>query len=326
MAIHSSSRNCCPIPVKNSIVGVWKSIAGLNSHFAPLDVSLERVITGSVGNGASLCFWIDPWIGDSPLFLAYPELFRLERQKNCRVRDRCTGAGRFSQWEWEWTNAPSTPLELFQLQDLLSRISQVSLTDKEDSWRSTIDPDGIFSVKSIKRCIKATVHGPNCWIFPWNKLAPLKVNIFCWRLEMNRIATSDLLQNRNIVVPSSLCILCKAMNETANHLFLHCDFAEQLWGFIRSWVKLPVSNPESIKELLEYHKVLVIPHGKRELLNVIILSCWTLWKTRNDCIFSGKPPSTRQAAKNIKSNSFLWITNRSKARDINWSQWSSFSF
>ncbi|PWA90824.1 reverse transcriptase domain, Reverse transcriptase zinc-binding domain protein [Artemisia annua] len=102
-SIHQSRRNISTIPYKSNMAGVWKSIANLNSHLSPFNVYLENLITGCVGNGASIRFWIDTWTGNTPLFKEYPELFKLETHRDCLLKDRCTNAGRISQWEWSWS-------------------------------------------------------------------------------------------------------------------------------------------------------------------------------------------------------------------------------
>nr|XP_043624274.1 uncharacterized protein LOC122595871 [Erigeron canadensis] len=214
---------------------------------------------GSIGNGASIRFWIDRWIGDNPLCNTFPDLFKLERRKDCYIKDRCTGNGLFSQWEWDGTSSPVTPTELHQLQELLTQIQSCRLTGTDDTWRWTCKPSGIFTTKSMKNTLIKATHGPNHWIFPWNRLAPIKINIFGWKLEMNNLPTTDLLLQRNITIPSSTCLICNAGEEPSQHLLLDCPFTDMLWSFLLSWCKLPLRKHTVIKELLSFIKTRYSP-------------------------------------------------------------------
>ena len=150
-------------------------------------------------------------------------------------------------------------------------------------------------------------------MFPWNKHAPLKTNILGWRLEMNRLPISDLLQQRSIPLPSTICPLCNIHEETSHHLFITCPFANYLWSFLLSWSKISLNKPPHAKALLEVHKDPTITSSKAKYISLIVLSyIWTIWKIQNECIFSNKDPSIRYATKELKSTSFLWLSNRMK--------------
>ncbi|PWA61293.1 RNA-directed DNA polymerase, eukaryota, Reverse transcriptase zinc-binding domain protein [Artemisia annua] len=326
-SIHFSQRNCTQVPMKLGVVGAWLNIAKISSHLEKFNVSLQDLITGTVGNGNTIRFWIDTWTGSKPLKDSFPDLFKLERNKGCYVRERCTGNGLYSQWEWNWSRSPSTPAELNQFLELLSGIQTLNLTSTTDSWAWACDPSGTYTVKSMKHKLSKASFGPKHWNFPWNNLAPLKTNILGWRLEMNRLPTSDLLLRRNIPIPSLTCPLCNSHDETSQHLFISCPFSDALWTFLLSWCKIPLSKPSHARALFEIHKDPMISSKKSRLINLIVLSyIWTIWKIRNKCIFSNKPPSIRYATKELKSNSFLWLTNRSNAPRLEWSNWCNFTF
>ena len=157
-SIHSSHRDCSPIPWKNNMAGAWKSMLGLKSHLDQFDIALERLFTGSLGNGESLRFWLDCWSDNEPLYMSFPSLYKLERYKNCLVKDRCTGRGSFSQWEWSWSRPPSSTTELHQLQSMLSQIIGVTLSSTNDSWIWNLDPSRQFTVKSMRTCLQTTIN------------------------------------------------------------------------------------------------------------------------------------------------------------------------
>ncbi|PWA40954.1 RNA-directed DNA polymerase, eukaryota, Reverse transcriptase zinc-binding domain protein [Artemisia annua] len=284
-------------------------------------------LLSQVGNGANIRLWIDKWIGEEPLCNTFPALFKLERHKDCVIKDRCTGNGQFSQWEWEWISPPASTTELYQLQEMLSQLRNVILTNDTDTWKWACNATGIFTTKSMKNHLIKTAHGPNHWIFPWNRLAPIKANILGWRLEMNRLPTTDLLLQRKIAIPSTTCLLCNTSVESIQHLFLECPFADILWSLMLSWCKIPLRRPLQAKDLFELHMDPSIPPNKAKHINLVVLSyCWTIWKVRNERVFSNKEPSIRFAMKEIKTTSYLWLANRTNSSELDWTKWSSFNF
>ncbi|PWA58150.1 RNA-directed DNA polymerase, eukaryota, Reverse transcriptase zinc-binding domain protein [Artemisia annua] len=231
------------------------------------------------------------------------------------------------QWEWEWISPPASTTELYQLQEMLSQLRNVMLTNDTDSWKWACNASGIFTTKSMKNHLIKTAHGPNHWIFPWNRLAPIKANILGWRLEMNRLPTTDLLLQRKIAIPSTTCLLCNASVESIQHLFLECPFADILWSLLLSWCKIPLRRPLQAKDLFELHMDPFIPPDKAKHINLIVLSyCWTIWKVRNECVFSKKEPSIRFDMKEINTTSYLWLANRTNSSELDWTKWSSFNY
>ncbi|GKB48277.1 RNA-directed DNA polymerase, eukaryota [Tanacetum coccineum] len=62
-----------------------------------------------------------------------------------------------------------------------------------------------------------------------DRYVPSKVNIFAWRLLLNRHPTRINIMERGIDIPSILCSICNSQQEDAEHLFLHCEVASQIW-------------------------------------------------------------------------------------------------
>lgn len=74
---------------------------------------------------------------------------------------------------------------------------------------------------SLKECTK------NVWL-KWN---PKKINVFVWRVLLDKIATLPNLKKRGAlyVEAETFCRLCEAkMDETPVHLFTKCDFAKSV--------------------------------------------------------------------------------------------------
>jgi hypothetical protein len=73
--------------------------------------------------------------------------------------------------------------------------------------------------------------------FLWLKAVPLKVNLFVWRLFLNRLPTKDNLFRRGAIEAAQLscAALCGEL-EDRDHLFFWCDVYERIWLLISKWL------------------------------------------------------------------------------------------
>ena len=82
----------------------------------------------------------------------------------------------------------------------------------------SLDGSGEFSVASARKYIDSKTLVVDHSSTRWNTLVPIKVNIFTWRLNLNKIPTRDNLDKRRIDIPSLLCPVCDLEIETVGHL------------------------------------------------------------------------------------------------------------
>ena len=88
---------------------------------------------------------------------------------------------------------------------------------------------------------------PNIWVWGenktiWNSLAPPRVNIFMWRVILDRVPTRVNLHKIMLDIDSVLCRVCGSTPETIDHMLFGCSVAEEVWKFIEKWwsISLPV--------------------------------------------------------------------------------------
>ena len=73
--------------------------------------------------------------------------------------------------------------------------------------------------------------------FLWLKAVSLKVNIFVWRLFLNRLATKDNLRRRNVLEATNVsCAALCGKAEERDHLFFKCDHYGRLWLLLSHWL------------------------------------------------------------------------------------------
>ncbi|KAJ0938866.1 putative TIR domain, reverse transcriptase zinc-binding domain-containing protein [Helianthus annuus] len=146
-----------------------------------------------------------------------------------------------------------------------------------------------------------------------------------WRAEMEKIPTKLALRNRNVFNGDPSCPLCSSADESAEHIFTSCYVSSVVWNDISSWCRIPFIYAFSIIDLLGIHKSIPVSAKKKEAVyGIVIVACWSLWRARNNLVFSNSPVRIDRILSEIKVLSFLWFSNRSKFKGVSWEEWISF--
>ncbi|GKC09588.1 RNA-directed DNA polymerase, eukaryota, reverse transcriptase zinc-binding domain protein, partial [Tanacetum coccineum] len=150
------------------------------------------------GYGSLIRFWKDTWLGDAPLCARYNRLYHLENNPNCLIGDRIVNGS----WSWDWRRPVNGGRVLADLNNLLVDISLLNIEDGSDAVVFSLSSDGNFAV-SIAR-----IHIDDCTLpstLPctrWCKSLPRKVNIFMWRLFLDKLHRRLNLSSRGLDIPS----------------------------------------------------------------------------------------------------------------------------
>nr|GEY18095.1 RNA-directed DNA polymerase, eukaryota [Tanacetum cinerariifolium] len=116
----------------------------------------------------------DLWIGDSPLYLRYNILFRIEQDKDCLIIDRIYN----NQWSWNWSRSDLGNRNEAYLDDLINEISQVVISSNSDACYWSIANDGVFTVGITHKHLDDHFLPSSATLTCWDKTLPRKVNIF----------------------------------------------------------------------------------------------------------------------------------------------------
>lgn len=115
----------------------------------------------------------------------------------------------------------------------------------------------------------------------WNKSLPRKVNIFVWRLLLDRLSHHVNLSSSGLEIPSIVCPVCNTGVESSDHIFYACETAANVWRQVRIWcdVGLPCffSNMDWTVWLDNWR---VSNDRKDRLFVIIATSLWFLWRYR----------------------------------------------
>nr|GEU92005.1 RNA-directed DNA polymerase, eukaryota [Tanacetum cinerariifolium]GEW37797.1 RNA-directed DNA polymerase, eukaryota [Tanacetum cinerariifolium] len=123
---------------------------------------------------------------------------------------------------------PRGGLEEDQFQLLVDKVALVILFIIKDRWVWILDFGGEFSVKSARSYINdylfSIVGRPTRWL----NVIPTKINIFAWRISLDRLPLRFNLSLRGIDVSSILCSICSSDGVTSSQLLFSCNVARQL--------------------------------------------------------------------------------------------------
>ncbi|GKA46359.1 RNA-directed DNA polymerase, eukaryota, reverse transcriptase zinc-binding domain protein [Tanacetum coccineum] len=164
-----------------------------------------------------------------PLRSMYFKLFHLAKEKNCLVRD-CIDNG---SWSWDW----SRPINMCRSQAefvSLGEIRDMEIDDDSDSCIWSLSHDGDLSVSNVRKHIDDCML-PNLLLCTrWYKVISRKVNIFMWRLFLDRLPLRLNLSSRGLDIDSILCPVCNMQVECNIHIFFSCDTTSVVWRLVRA--------------------------------------------------------------------------------------------
>ncbi|GJX36532.1 RNA-directed DNA polymerase, eukaryota, reverse transcriptase zinc-binding domain protein [Tanacetum coccineum] len=209
----------------------WSSMINLVAQLKDKGIDLLGFCKRSVGNGNTTKFWIDSWCGDRPLRDIYPRIYVLDQNKDCLVAQRYD----VQDWSNVLRRLPRSGIELVQFTDMVNSISQVKLSDSPDCWEWDLSSSG-FSVASARRIIDENLLLGNASITRWVQCIPIKVNIFIWKLSLNKLPTLENLDSKGVDLDSVLCPVCNDQIECVNHIFFACGLAKDLWRLMAKWL------------------------------------------------------------------------------------------
>lgn len=229
-----------------------------------------------IGNGTTVRFWEDVWMGDLPLSQQYPSLYNIVQHKNVLVS----------------TVLANTPLNIsfrrglndhkwMEWLHLCQRLISVTLSSEPDRFIWKLTDSGVFSVKSMYLDL---MNGHTRFLckYLWKLKIPLKIKIFMWFLSKKVLLTKDNLAKRKWNGCQKCCFCDSA--ETVNHLFLSCPFAKIIWRMV--YIAYNIPPPTNITNMFGNWLNGVQKIDKDRIRIGVSALCWSIWITRNDIVFN----------------------------------------
>ncbi|KAK9053276.1 hypothetical protein SSX86_029909 [Deinandra increscens subsp. villosa] len=168
-----------------------------------------------IGNGVTVNFWEDVWLGDSNFKTRFNRLFYLTSNKSCSV----SSVLQSGEAQWAWRRPVRDGLESAQLADLENLLRGYVLNEDQDSWAWDFNGSSNFAVRDIRNHL----DNHNLLTAPhstrWISVIPKKVNIFSWRLFLDRLPTRWNISKSGMEIDSISCVICHHHAESTEHLF-----------------------------------------------------------------------------------------------------------
>lgn len=159
----------------------------------------------------------------------------------------------------------------------------------------------------------------------WESWLPSKINIFIWRLELDRIPTRIELVNRRVNISDTRCPFCEFAQESANHLIVDCGFVKGVWSKIKVWCRIQGASFDSISELLKMDFIASKPKWEKKILRgIMMITCWKIWLERNNIVFHKSRHKSVDIVAGIKASSYCWIKHRASFKDVIWTDWGNY--
>jgi hypothetical protein len=286
----------------------WKDIMGIGR--SQHEDWFKDNVSSVLGDGDNIGFWNFRWLGNQSLCNLFPNLYEKEISKDALVSDRMRRNGDIIEWHWRWReNLTGTETgQLLELQNLLIEVHfEFGRTDR---WRWIPGSLGLFSVNS---CYRVLLQSLNMVTLDsnvmdaiqelWKNDVPTKVNIFGWRLLLDKISTRAALHHRGILRnPSELsCTFCFHQSEDSSHLFFFCPFAISVWEEIFKWLGQHIMPlQEGWNHFQSFGALVKTKKGHRVRHLIWLATTWCIWNLRNQVIFNGAAPNVLKIVDEIK--------------------------
>nr|GFA61019.1 putative RNA-directed DNA polymerase, eukaryota, reverse transcriptase zinc-binding domain protein [Tanacetum cinerariifolium] len=179
--------------------------------------------------------------------LGVSSFFALNR--DCLVAFKCNG-----EVDSSFRRPVRGGVEYQQFSQLCDMINTVSLSNMEDRWRWDLNGTGSFRVFDVRDLLDEFFLPKDDRVTRWVKCVPIKINIFAWKVSLDRLPTRLNLTRRGVQVSSITCPICTTVPENISYLLFGCSMASDIHRLICRWWDLIWTPAVSYTEWLSWFK------------------------------------------------------------------------
>lgn len=138
------------------------------------------------------------------------------------------------------------------LRNLQESLGGVTLSDGPDSVSWAVERSGKYSKRSLYKMMTSGGVVDFRSMLIWKCVVPLKVRIFLWMANHDRIQCGVQLKKKEWSGPEQ-CFVCDEL-ESTDHILFQCPLAIFLWSFLRdclSWPMTPTGGSSLFLEIVQ---------------------------------------------------------------------------
>jgi hypothetical protein len=245
----------------------WRDILKLLTKF-------KQLAQVQLGNGKTCYFWEDQWTTQTML-QNFPQAHSFAKNKRITVHSA------FNQEETlSLFNLPLSQQAFQQVTNIQRKIDSIELNEQDKDIWTYFHRKSAYKSATAYKMLRGRNNADPIFRWIWKSYCQPKHRVFAWLLVQDRLSTRNVLRRKRMILDSYNCEFCHvAQEETTQHLFWECPFAQQCWGILNLQTDQTSGTPrnfQAIKDQLN-SRFFVIP---------LILMCWTIWKVRNELIFN----------------------------------------
>ncbi|GJZ86392.1 RNA-directed DNA polymerase, eukaryota [Tanacetum coccineum] len=235
-------------------------------------IDLLSLMKKKVGNGENTSFWDDIWLDDYPLKHLYLRLYALEIVKHASVAVKFRDSSLISSFR----RAPRIGMEEEQLRLLGASTTFVLLPGINDRLVWRLESLGDYSVISTCSFIDDSLLPMTGVPTRWFNAISIKINIFSWRVYLDKLPTRLNLSFHGIDIPSIFCPICSIIMESTLHLLFSCHLAYQIMLKVARWWELEVHDFHSYANWLIWFNNIRLPKRIKKVLEGVFYVIWSV--------------------------------------------------
>ncbi|GJS19641.1 RNA-directed DNA polymerase, eukaryota [Tanacetum coccineum] len=140
------------------------------------------------------------------------------------------------------------------------------------------------------------------------------------KVHLNRLPTRVNLQHRGVLVSDPSCPICHSEDEDLAHLFFQCSLVTDIVRLVCRWWNIAWASIDSYSNWLHWFNAIRLSPKVKDLLEgVFYITWWSIWRFRNQALFSSLVPCKDVLFDDIVSRSFTWCRSRCKS-NFSWSE------
>ena len=284
----------------------------------------KEELSWKIGRGDKAKFWEDFWIGSVDLRSLFPRLYSLSVNQGNTVGQMGEWDGKKWKWDLRWRRGRfewESSLE----RDLDMLLSGATLRENvQDTQLWGKEVPGLFSVSSAYDCLAKHGRGNQGDVYKllWRAKAFPNALVTAWRVLMGRLPTRVCLSRRGVVVISKMCPLCQLQEETCQHLFMECSYAQKVWSLCMQWVDTSSAQQQNLKLHFQSFHLFQVGNKQNRIWKgvwVNIIRC--LWDQRNLIIFQQGVVDAEEVFQRVQLKSWLWMKHKVRSFYYSFVDW-----